>query len=123
MATYDNLPVYRASYDLLVDLFRFTKDFSREYKFTLGESIKKETVEMITAIYRANSTMVERRERIQAARENVEVIRLFLRLLKDLNQVNVKKFVSLNEKLESVSKQLTAWRGPESQSVYPIRKA
>ncbi|MEI7425681.1 MAG: hypothetical protein WCK16_02005 [Candidatus Moraniibacteriota bacterium] len=51
MATYNNLPVYRSSYDLLVELFRFTKDFSREYKFTLGESIKKETVEMIANIY------------------------------------------------------------------------
>ena len=50
MATYNHLPVYKASYDLLVELFRFTKDFNREYKYTLGENIKKETVEMITNI-------------------------------------------------------------------------
>ena len=110
MSTYDNLPVYRASYDLLVELFRFTKDFSREYKFTLGESIKKETVEMITNIYRANSTFANRKEKIQSARENIETIRLFLRLLKDLNQVDLKKFVSLNEKIESVSRQLAGWQ-------------
>jgi len=110
MATYNNLPVYRSSYDLLVELFRFTKDFSREYKFTLGESIKKETVEMIANIYRANSSFANRKERIQSARENVETIRLFLRLLKDLGQVNLEKFVELNEKLESVSKQLALWQ-------------
>jgi len=40
----------------------------------------------------------------------VETIRLFLRLLKDLRQVNLKKFVDLNEKIESVSKQLSAWQ-------------
>lgn len=117
---YDNLPVYRTSYDLLVELFRFTKDFSREYKFTLGESIKKETVAMITNIYRANSSFDKREERIRAARENVEVIRLFLRILKDLRQVNLEKFISLNEKIESVSRQLTGWqeksRRPESRS-------
>ena len=110
MATYDNLSVYRASYDLLVDLFRFTKDFSREYKYTLGESIKKETIEMISNIYRANSSITNRKEKIQSARENVEVIRLFLRLLRDLRQVGLKQFVSLNEKVESVSKQLVAWQ-------------
>jgi len=110
MSTYDNLPVYRASYDLLVELFRFTKNFSREYKFTLGESIKKETVEMITNIYRANSSFAKRQEKIQSARENVEVIRLFLRLLKDLRQVDLKKFVFLNEKIESVSRQLAGWQ-------------
>jgi len=110
MSTYDNLSVYKASYDLLVELFRFTKDFSREYKFTLGESIKKETVEMISNIYRANSSFEKRKERIQSARENVEVIRLFLRLLKDLKQVDLKKFVFLNEKIESVSRQLAGWQ-------------
>jgi len=109
MATYDHLPVYKASYDLLVALFQFTKDFNREYKYTLGESIKKETVEMITTIYRANSSYTKK-ETIQSAREHIEVIRLFLRLLKDLKQVNLKKFVWLNEKIEIVSKQLSAWQ-------------
>jgi len=109
MATYDHLPVYKASYDLLVLLFQFTKDFSREYKFTIGESIKKETVAMITNIYRANSSYAKK-DIIRGARENIETIRLFLRLLKDLKQVNIKKFVQINEKIESVSKQLTAWQ-------------
>jgi len=90
MATYDHLPVYKASYDLLVLLFQFTKDFSREYKFTIGESIKKETVAMITNIYRANSSYAKK-DIIRGARENIETIRLFLRLLKDLKQVNIKK--------------------------------
>lgn len=53
MAIYNNLPVYKVSYELLVELFKFTKNFSREYKLTIGESIKKETIEMITNIYRA----------------------------------------------------------------------
>ena len=95
MSLYNNLPVYRASYDLLVDLFRLTKDFSREYKYTLGESIKKEVVEMISNIYRANSSY-SKEKIIQSVRENVEVIRLFLRLLKDLKQVNLEKFIFLN---------------------------
>ena len=115
MATYDNLPVYKESYDLLVELFKFTKEFSREYKYTLGESIKKEVVAMITNIYRANATQERRAARIGAARENVEVIRLFLRLLRDLHQVNLKTFVFLNMKVESVSKQLAAW---QRRSVY-----
>jgi len=109
MPPQNNLPVYRDSYDLLVELFRFTKDFSREYKFTLGESIKKETIEMITHISRANSSFEKRKENIQSARENIEKIRLFLRILKDLRQINLEKFVFLNEKVEVVSKQLAGW--------------
>ena len=49
------LPIYKATYDLVLIIFRFVKNFNREYKYTIGESIKKETIEAITNIYRANS--------------------------------------------------------------------
>jgi hypothetical protein len=92
------------SYELLLELFKFTK----EYKYTLGESIKKEIIEMIVNIYRANSRQ-DKLPYISKARESIEVVRIFLRLLKDLKQVNTKKFALLNDKCESVSKQLVAW--------------
>ena len=110
MATYDNLPVYKESYSLLVELFRFTKNFTREYKYTLGESIKNETVTMITHIYRANCVKKGRSIHIQSARESVELVRLFVRLLHDLHQVDLDTFIMLNMKLESVSKQLFGWQ-------------
>ncbi len=108
MAVYNFLPVYKTSYELLLELFRFTKDFNKEYKYTIGESIKKEMMDMIVNIYRANST-ADKLPHIGKARENIEVVRVFLRLFKDLRQVNTKKFVRLNDLCESVSKQLTAW--------------
>ncbi len=60
-------------------------------------------------IYRANSSQ-SKRPLLQAARENLEVVRLYLRLIKDLKQISLGKFVTLNEKIESVSKQLSAWQ-------------
>ena len=50
MAKYDELLVYKARYDLLFEIFRYTKNFTEEYKYTIGESLKKETVELITLI-------------------------------------------------------------------------
>ena len=44
MVLYSELPVYKATYDLLLAIFRFTKDFGKEYKYTVGESLKKETI-------------------------------------------------------------------------------
>ena len=92
MTKYDELPVYKASYDLLLAIFRFTKNFSKEYKYTVGESLKKETLELITLIYRANSKQ-EKWETLQTAREKIEVIRLFIRLMKNLKQINLEKVV------------------------------
>lgn len=109
MSKYDELPVYKASYDLLLEIFKFTKNFTKEYKYTIGESLKKETVELITLIYRANS-IKDKFDVLQTAREHIEVIRLFIRLMKDLKQISIKKFVQVNKQVENVSKQLTGWQ-------------
>jgi hypothetical protein len=108
MARYDELPVYKASYDLLVEIFQFTKNFNREFKYTVGESLKNETLALITLIYRANSRK-DKFQVLQEARERIEVIRLFIRLLKDLKQINLKKFVLINKQVENVPEANKAW--------------
>jgi len=110
MATYDNLPVYKQTYDLLLQLYQVCQNMERDYKHTIGENLKKELVTLMINVYRANSR--EDREKsliLRNTRENAEVIRLLLRLLQDLKQIGLKEFIAANEKLESVSKQLTAW--------------
>jgi len=44
------------------------------------------------------------------SRECIEMIRLYFRLAKDLKQVNLKKFIFINDQLENVSKQITGWQ-------------
>jgi hypothetical protein len=108
MGLAEELPIYKATYDLVLVVFRLVKNFNKEYKYTIGESLKKETVEAITNIYRANITE-DKRAYLSKARENVEVIRLYFRILKDLRQINVKQLVFANSHIENVSKQLTGW--------------
>ena len=47
MALYSDLSVYKATYDLLLAIFQFTKEFGKEYKYTIGESLKKETIDLL----------------------------------------------------------------------------
>ena len=109
MSLHSELPVYKSCYDLLLEIFRFTKEFGREYKYTVGESIKKETIELLTLIFRAN-TRTDKAQVLQEARERIEVIRLFIRLMKDMRQISLKRFVQVNQRVEEVSKQLTGWQ-------------
>ena len=41
---YKQLPIYKISYDILVRIMQMVKNFSREYKYTLGEKIQKEAI-------------------------------------------------------------------------------
>ena len=102
---YDNLPVYKVSYDLLQKLFLVVHNFKRDYKYTLWETVKKECIDLIIAIYRTNAHR-EKRIYIEVARSHLEVVRLLIRLVKDLRELDLKEFVVLNQMIESISKQL-----------------
>lgn len=56
MANYDNLPVYKAAYDLLQSVYEKTGNVPRDVRFTLVETLKNELTEIIVLIYKANST-------------------------------------------------------------------
>jgi hypothetical protein len=45
MAQYEELPVYKATYDLLVEIFRFTKNFKRNINIRLERSLKMNLAE------------------------------------------------------------------------------
>ncbi len=51
MGLHQELPVYQASYDLLLAIFALTGQFKREYKYTVGEKLKQETLDLLTLIY------------------------------------------------------------------------
>lgn len=44
MALYTELPVYRDTYQLILRIFEFTREFSKEYKYTLGQDMKREVL-------------------------------------------------------------------------------
>jgi hypothetical protein len=74
--------------------------------------LKKETTELLTLIFRANSK-TDKHTTLQDASERIEVIRLFTRLMKDLQQISLKRFVLVNQKAEDFSKQLTGWQNAQ----------
>lgn len=108
MAMYDNLRVYKTTYDLMMEIFRFG-NIQRDIKYTLVEDLKKEITKIIVLIYRANAA-VEKSDIIDEAREAVIVVKLYLRMLCDLKQISPKRYAVLAEQAESISKQLALWQ-------------
>ncbi len=54
MALYYDLKVFQDVYQLIRKVFEFTKDFPREYKYTLGQDMKRDAIVLVRSIYRAN---------------------------------------------------------------------
>ena len=109
MAQYDNLPVYKAAYDLLQSIYRDMGNVPRDVKLTLVETLKNELTEILVLIYKANST-TEKLPLIMDMRERLVGVKVRLRLLHDLRHVGTKLYAHLVEQVEAVSKQLASWQ-------------
>jgi len=56
MALYYDLPVFKEVYKLILLIFEYTKDFPKEYKYTLGQDLKRDGINLVRSIYRANKS-------------------------------------------------------------------
>lgn len=114
MAIYSNLPVFKASYDLVIDVFAMCNTLNRDYRYSVGEKLKNALIELMIGIYKAN-LMEDKQPFVVQGREQMVEITLYLRLLHDLKQLSVKRFAGLAQKTEAISKQLKAWHGSFSK--------
>ena len=56
MALYYDLPVFKDVYKLILLIFEYTKDLLKEYKYTLGQDLKRDGINLVRSIYRANKS-------------------------------------------------------------------
>ena len=109
MAQYKHLPIYKTTYELLKLITEKTKGFPRDFKFSLGDKIHTECIELVIFVYKANSLREQRKENIAMLLERVQVIELMLRLSRDLHLINVETFSEIVELTDSLARQAQGW--------------
>jgi len=109
MALYYDLPVFQDVYRLVLLLFQYTTNFSREYKFTLGQDMKRDGIVLVRSIYRANKAK-EKGSYLEQFLDDFELLKFEIRLSVDLHLITIKQQAELTLLLTSIGKQITGWR-------------
>jgi hypothetical protein len=109
MALFYDLPVYRDTYKLILKIFEFTKDFSKEYKYTLGQDMKRDALQLVRSIYRANKS-TNKKEYLEAFLDDFELLKLEIRLCTDMKILPIRKQAELSLLMDNIGKQITSWR-------------
>lgn len=92
MVLHTELPVYKDTYQLILKIFEIIKEFSKEYKFTLGQDMKRDALHLIRSIYRANKHK-NRAEHLEVFLDELELLKLEIRLCVDMKLLPIKKQV------------------------------
>ena len=113
MALFYDLPVYKETYKLILLIFEISKDFPREYKYTLGQDMKHDALLLVRSIYRANRSE-SKKEHLEEFLDNFEILKLEIRLCVDMKILSIKKQSETAVLLESIGKQITGWKNKSS---------
>lgn len=111
MALYYTLPVYRDTYKMILLIFQITKEFPKEYKYTLGQDLKRDSMQLVRHIYIANLEGGQARVKaLERFSYDFELIKLQLRLAFDLHIVAQQPLANITELMDIIGKQVTGWR-------------
>ena len=113
MALYYDLPVFKDVYQLILKIFEYTKDFPREYKYTLGQELKRDGINLVRSIYRANKSK-NKVEYLETFLDDFELLKLELRLCSDMKLLPLKKHIELSVLMYRIGKQITGWRNSQN---------
>lgn len=108
----ENLPVFKRVYDLLLRIIHEAHKMGRDFRYTLGEDLKRLLVRIEVCIYHANEKKdaSEKLANISEALEKMLEVKLYVRILHDSKQLSLKKYALLCEQMVVVEKNLNDWK-------------
>ena len=109
MALHTELPIYRDTYKLVLEVFVSTKNFPKEYKYSLCRDMERDVLVLMRCIYRANRAQ-EKTTFLNEFLDNFEILKLEIRVCVDLKLVSIKRQSVLAALMNSIGKQVVGWR-------------
>lgn len=110
MVLYNQLPIYRDAYLLLVEIFQITGKFPRDFKYTLGQDMKRDCLSLFRDLYGANMSQEKRRRHLDNFLASFELLKVELRLCVDFNVLSVKRLSHVSLIMDNIARQASAWR-------------
>ena len=86
-------------------IFEVAKDFPKDYKYTLGQDMKRYALQLVRSIYCANRS-APKKEHLENFLDEFELLKLEIRLCVNMKVVSFKKQAELTVLLDSISKQV-----------------
>lgn len=107
---HEKLIIFQKSYALLLWLYPIVNRIPKGHRSVLGKMMEERALSLIVGVVQANKLRGESRTRVQLRiSDDLDFVRIFLRLCKDLRFVSVKQYGEGAEKINEIGRILTAW--------------
>jgi hypothetical protein len=109
MIQYENLAVYKSSFDLCVYFEKIVKNFNQGHKFTIGPDLKNKSREIAIQVVRANLSNTKTKD-IQELIILIEELKLIVRLCQEVNGFsNKNSYGYISKLIANLTSQANNW--------------
>lgn len=106
-----DIPIFHQTYQLYKELYLARANVPKQDRYALWQKVETITLDMVEGILSAASAPYkeEKIEILKIVSNNLNLLRVLLRLSKDVRTIDSKKYVGLEGRLNEIGKMLGGW--------------
>ncbi len=105
-----DIPIFKKIYELYKTLYAYLKTFPRQDRYSLGQKCEETAIEMLKHILLASQlSKSEKFPILQKASAQLNLLRVYLRLAKEIKALDGKKYLILQEDIDEIGRMLGGW--------------
>lgn len=114
----EGIAIFKKIYDLVLLVYQYARLFPKSDKFILGERIEHASIDLLEGIITANQKKEKEASLVEAS-VKLDVLRIFIRLSKDLRLLDFKKYETLPTNITEIGRMLGGWIKYEKEKLMP----
>jgi len=105
-----DIPIFKKTYDLYKLFHEYRKVVPKRDKFTIFERCESIILDIVGGILRASSEKkIAKVATLEQCSINLNMLRVFIRLMKDVKAIDCKKYISLESLIDEIGRMLGGW--------------
>jgi len=103
-------PIFNQTYELYKEIYNLRNTIPKSDRYTIWQRVENTTLEVLEEILVAIGLPKNEKARIlEKASKKLNMLRVFIRLSKDVKAIDNKKYITLQEKLDEIGRMLGGW--------------
>lgn len=107
----EKLLIIQKMYDFVLWIYPLINRIPKSHRLILGRQIENLVISILISMIRANKTRGSHRQMLQQhVSDNLDCLRILVRLCKDLRFMSIAQYRNTVERLNEIGKMLHGWR-------------
>lgn len=105
-----DMPIFKKTYDLYKTFYGYRLSIPKQDRYTLWQKCESLLLEVLEGILLAGQQFkAEKVPTLERASVNLNLLRVFVRLVKDVKALDSKKYVIIEANLDEIGRMLGGW--------------